>query len=285
MNKLLVGMTLFIMAMPLRLAAQEESVRSGTVSNVYTEQKDNKIHVHYHLGGRFYQKSRISLHVSFDRGRSFEGPMQKVSGDTGYMARKGDKLIIWDALAESDIIEDTLMFEVRNDVEDNRPQNRWFIQYCGNTMTYLGLRGGMAGIVGFYGELRTNTRPAAWAEYTEKNGNIEYTGTGYFETTGVEGYSALSVLGGIIYQPARNLYLYLGAGYGKENYVRQINTYSYESGQLTGTTWVKVDGYCSSGLEIDAGLMVKIKRVLLSAGVTEISFKSFNWTLGAGILL
>ncbi len=62
-----------------------------------------------------------------------------------------------------------------------------------------------------------------------------------------------------------------------------IDEYSSDGDVKTGSGYVKYDGYCNSGVEIDLGLMYKIKMLLLSAGATTINFKSFNWTAGIGI--
>ena len=102
--------------------------------------------------------------------------------------------------------------------------------------------------------------------------------------TGKGGYSAFSGLAGVIYQPAKLFYLYLGAGYGKENYLMKIDKYSYDSEMKTGSAYVKYDGYCTSGLEFDLGAMIKIKWLLLSAGGTMLNFKSLNMTAGAGVV-
>ncbi len=257
--------------------------KKNVINNVNAVENNNLVYVHYQLNSHFYQKSLISLYISFDQGRTFDGPLQKVSGDVGAVSSRGKKTIIWDAIAEKPFIEDSPVFEVRNEVTENKPKNQWFVQYTGNAMTYLGVRGGMIGLVGFYGEIRGNMRSFTKAEYSVKDDEVDYTSPGYYEFTGEKGYSALSVLGGIIFQPANSFYLYLGVGYGKENYLMKFNTYSYDGDIQTGSAYAKYEGYCNSGFETDAGIMLKINRILLSAGGTALSFKSFNWTAGVGI--
>jgi len=256
---------------------------SQQVTNVSSEVKDNKVVVKYTLSGKFYQTFNVSLYISRDGGQTFEGPLKEVTGAAGPDITKGTHTITWNVFKEMPFVTETIVFDVRAEITGKKPKKSFFISYIGNTTTYIGLRGGMLGMVGFYVEVRGNLDAFKSAGYTYKDSIVDYDQPGYFTFTEKNGYSAWSALAGITYQPTKNLFLYLGVGYGKEEYLLGINEYSYDGDVQTGSGYVKYDGYCNSGIEVDLGVMYKIKWLLLSAGGTVLNFKSFNWTAGIGV--
>ncbi|MBL7113949.1 MAG: hypothetical protein ISS19_18565 [Bacteroidales bacterium] len=258
------------------------ALRSQEVRNVASEVKDGMIRVHYTLSGKFYQTFAVSLYVSRDGGNTFAGPLKEVTGDVGPDIRKGSHTITWDVIKEMPMVEETLVFDVRAEITGEKPKSSFFIQYVANATTYIGLRAGMLGIIGFYGEVRGNLKALNSAPYTYKDGSVDYNKSGYFVFTEKNGYSAWSALAGITYQPAKNFFLFLGGGYGKEDYLLGMDEYTYDGDVKTGTTFAKYDGYCTSGVEVDLGLMLRFKWFLLSAGGTALNFKSFNFTAGVG---
>lgn len=277
-------------------------IQAQGVKNVTAELKGKKIIVHYTLSGKSYQIFNISLYVSRDDGKTFIGPMKEVSGDVGDSIMRGIHVMEWDIIREMPLKSESLIFDVRAEVTGSKPSSTkqkvekskpiktkvekpkksFFISYVGNTMTYIGLRFGMLGRIGFYGEVRGNISAFKSAKYTYQDGVLDYDQPGYYEFTGKDGYSAYSALAGIIYQPVNKFFLFLGGGYGKEEYLKQLDEYSYDDVK-TGTEYAKYKGYDNSGVEVDLGAMYKIKMLLISASVTTINFTTFGWTAGLGI--
>jgi hypothetical protein len=260
-------------------------VSAQNVKEVTSEVKDSKVYIHYMLDAKFYNEFKISLFVSRDNGQSFEGPLKEVSGDIGKVTTKGVKTIVWDAMKEMPFVSETLVFDVRAEIVRSAPKKSFFLMYVGNATTYFGLRAGMIGRVGFYAELRGNLSAFNSGKYSYNDSIVNYDKPNYYNFTGSNGYAAFSILAGINYQPTKNLFLYLGAGYGKEDYLMEIEEFSYENDAKIGTSYVKYDEYSNSGLEIDIGLMYRIKKLMLSAGGTMINFNTFGWTAGIGISL
>ena len=252
------------------------------VGNVTSEVKDGMVTIHYSISGKFYQIFNISIYVSRDGGNNYIGPLKEVTGDVGQNIKRGSKTVTWDVIKEMPLVEETLIFDVRAEITGNKPKSSFFIQYVANPTTYIGFRAGILGIWGFYGEIRGNLNAFQSANYTYKNGIVNYDQPGYYLFSGQNGYSAFLALAGIAFQPARNFYLYLGAGYGKEDYLVSIDTYDYEGDVKTGSSYAKYDGYCNTGVEVDLGLMLRFNWFLLSAGGTALNFKSFNFTVGIG---
>ena len=295
MNRQISFLLLLFVLCACKIQAQE-------VKNVTAEQKGKKIIIQYTLSGKAYQIFNVSLFVSRDDGRTFIGPMKEVSGDVGDSISRGIHTIEWYIIREMPLKSEALIFDVRAEVTGSKPirtkskvekskpsksnipeiKNSFFISYVGNTTTYIGLRAGMLGRIGFYGEVRGNVSAFRSAKYTYKDGALDYALPGYYVFTGVDGYSAFSALAGIIYQPVKNFFLNLGGGYGKEDYLMQLNEYSYDDVE-TGTAFAKYEGYCNSGVEVNLGAMYKIKKILISVSVTSINFKTVGWTAGLGL--
>ena len=258
-------------------------VNAQKIGDVTSEVKDGKVLVHYILDAKFYNELKVSLYVSRDNGQTFEGPLKAVYGDTGKVRSKGIKTIIWDPMKEMPFVTETLVFDVRAEITRNKPKQSFYLMYVGNATTYLGLRAGMLGRIGFYAELRGNLDGLNSGKYSYKDSTVNYNQSGYYNFTGSNGYAAFSALAGINFQPAKNFFLSLGVGYGKEDYLMKIDEFNYEGDVYTGSSYVKYDQYSNSGVEIDLGAMYRIKMLMLSAGGTMINFNTFGWTAGIGL--
>jgi len=261
-------------------------VFSQKVTNIIAKVTgDNKIAIEYQLSGKkFNQSFNVSLFVSKDDGKTFEGPMKEVSVDIGEVDKSGKHEIIWNFLDEMPITDEDLVFDVRAEVIETPIKRSWFVSYVGNTTTYLGLRIGMIGKVGWYAEGRFNVLAFETEDYEYSDDRVQdYDQPGYYQFNSNNGYSALFAGAGITYQPGKNIFLYAGAGYGKENYLYEIDKYSYENDTKTGTAYVKDPDYSIEGVEVDLGLIYRINKILLTGGATTINFKSYNWTAGIGV--
>lgn len=255
------------------------------IKNIAGSATGDKITVIYAIHGlKFNQSLNISLYYSTDKGQNFLGPVNAVTGDVGKDIRNGNHEIIWDALKEVPFTKENLVFDVRGELNEEKIEKSLFISYIGNTTTYLGLRLGTIGKIGWYIEGRMNMQAFEKSIYDYENGLVkDYDKPGYYEFNGDNGYSALFAGGGVTYQAARDLFVFAGAGYGKENYLYGIDELSYETEATTGTSYIKDPDYSNDGVEVDAGIMYRFKRILLTGGATTINFNTINWTAGIGI--
>ena len=237
-------------------------------------------------GLKFNQSLNISLYYSTDKGQSFTGPVTAVIGDASKDIRNGNHQIIWDALKEVPFTQQDLVFDVRGELIEEKIEKSFFVSYTGNTTTYLGLRIGMIGKIGWYAEGRMNLQGFSKSSYDYENGLVKnYDKPGYYQFNGNNGYSALFAGGGATYQAAKNLFINAGAGYGKENYLYGIDDYSYENEAKTGTAFVKDPDYSNEGVEADAGIMYRFHKLIITGGAATINFKTINWTAGIGFCL
>ncbi len=102
------GLILFSLLLNLPMLSYTQKV-----SDVDFEQKDKIIEINYKLipipnaSGCF-----VELLVSLDGGKTFSGPLQKVSGDVGYVASIGVKRIIWNVVDEYKKVRGNVMFQI-----------------------------------------------------------------------------------------------------------------------------------------------------------------------------
>ncbi|MBQ9475953.1 MAG: hypothetical protein IJU69_06900, partial [Bacteroidales bacterium] len=79
------------------------------VTNTDCRQEGNRIVVTYSLD----KPSDIELWYSTDGGKSYKGPLKKVSGDVGRNVRSGNNSIVWDVLEEVESLVGTgIVFKV-----------------------------------------------------------------------------------------------------------------------------------------------------------------------------
>jgi hypothetical protein len=256
---------------------------SQEIKNINAAATGDKITVSYTVSGlKFNQSFDINLYYSTDKGKTFTGPVTSETGDIGKGINNGSHLITWDALKEIDFLEKELIFDVRGELVVEKIEKSLFVSYVGNTTTYLGVRIGTIGKIGWYIEGRMNLQGFEKSNYDYENGLVkDYDKPGYYQFNGNNGYSALFAGGGVTYQAARDLFIYSGAGYGKENYLYEIDDISYENDANTGTSYAK-DPDSNEGVEVDAGIIYRFRKLLITGGAATINFNTINWTAGIG---
>ena len=88
------------------------------VSNVTFRQEQSNIIVSYDLETK--TPCKISLFVSIDDGKTWKGPLKKVSGDAGAKIATGNHNITWNVLEEFEELRgDKIKFQVRALEDDN----------------------------------------------------------------------------------------------------------------------------------------------------------------------
>lgn len=257
-----------------------------SVSDIQVRVSGDKILVGYTISGlKYYQDiSSIDFYVSRDGGQTFEGPLKEISGDTGPGLRNGKYVMAWEVLREMPFTSEELVFDIRLSITEKERKKSFMISLVGNATTPLGLRIGQLGKIGWYAEFRSSLSPFTPTDYTYENKTIPgYDKPGYYEFNGNKGYSAWSAVGGVTFQAGWTVFFYVGVGYGVENYMYEIDEYTYEPDTKTGTAWVKDTEYSTSGFELDAGMILKFNKFIISGGATSINFKTINWLLSVGV--
>lgn len=258
---------------------------SQSVTNIVPTVVNNKIQIGYTLSGvKYFQEvTSVKIYVSID-GADFVGPLKEVVVNISEGIKNGKHIIIWDVLKEIPFTDEDLVFDIRVKVKDKDRRRKMFVMLAGNNVTPMGLRVGMLGKTSWYVEARGSLLAMQSPKYTYgKEGSIiDYDKPGYYDFTGTKGWQAYSAVIGITQQINWNTFIYAGVGYGVENYIMEFNNYDYSQSTSTGTDWAKDDKYSNTGVEIDAGLLLRFNKIVVSAGGTALNFKSFGWTASVG---
>jgi hypothetical protein len=258
---------------------------SQNITSIRSRLAGDKIVVGYNItGAKFYQEFNVSLYVSRDNGQTWQGPLQEVSGDVGKGIKGGAHSITWDMLKELPMTNEELVFDVRAETVEKELEKNFFVQYAGNLTTPFGARAGLLGKTGFYIEGRMSPGFGNESSYIYTGDYIDdFNQPGYYEFSGNTQYAAVSALVGVTFQLGWDTFIYGGAGYGVQNYIAEVNEYSYEGDALTGTNWAESTESSYSGVELGAGLIQRFGPVIISGGATALNFEVFNFTAGVGV--
>lgn len=254
------------------------------IDNVFFAVTGNDIKLEYRVSGlKYNQTLNTKLYVSTNGGKSFTGPMKFVRGNIGPGITNGDQVIIWEAVNEMKIEYVEIAFDVRGELVEEKIKRSYFAAYSGNTVTPIGIRAGLLGKTGVYVSLQTNFRPTLTGSYTyDDNAIIDYDRLAWYEFTSGHEVAAFSVCAGLTSQVGPDLFVYTGAGYGKEEHFYKINEYSYDDNSLLGSDYGKDEEASVKGLTVEAGIIVRIKNVLIIGGANSTGFQIPNWVAGVG---
>ena len=108
-NTLSILLVLILLGLSLAVSSQD-------VKNFRAVQEGNQVKISYDLtGGR--KMYNISLFYTLDKGKTWLGPMLKISGDAGSAQSPGtNKLIIWDALSEKGPLDGMVQFKIETEI-------------------------------------------------------------------------------------------------------------------------------------------------------------------------
>jgi len=261
---------------------------SQSVTSIVPTVINDKIQIGYTLSGvKYFQEvTSVKVYVSINGG-DFTGPLKKVEGDISKGIKNGKHIITWDVLKEIPFTDEDLVFDIKVKVSEKDRSKSMFVMLTGNEITPFGLRVGMLGKTAWYVEVRGSLLAIQSPDYTysSEDGCLQdYNNTtGYYQFTGTAGWQAYSAIVGVTRQVAWNTFLYAGVGYGVENYIMEFNEYNYDVATTsTGTKWAKDEDNSNSGVEIDAGIIIRLNKFVLGAGGTALNFKSFGWTASIG---
>lgn len=260
-------------------------IYSQSVNNITATLSGTKIKLSYKISGMKYYQSiaRVDFYVSMN-GERFKGPLKMIAGETGKDKGNGTYTVTWDVLKEIPFTNEVLEFDIRIKTAEKDRSPKFFACLTGNDVTPVGIKIGMLGKTAWYVEARGSLLAMNTPSYTYNGNSItDYNKPGYYEYSGTAGWQSYSVVAGVTQQLHWNIFMYAGVGYGVENYVMEINEYDYSSPSSTSSDWAKYDGYCTSGIEIDAGLLYRYKKLIIGAGATSLDFSSFGWSASLGI--
>lgn len=267
-------------------------VNAQQVTNINSQLTGNTITIDYTLtGAKFNQKFNVNLYVSLDGGKTFQGPLKGVSGDSGEGIKAGTHKIFWDPYKDVNSLEGDIVFNVKAEVIDQKIEKHFFVHYTGNyslrSSGYtapLGLSIGQIGKIGWYVSARMNTSAFSKSQYDfDGTDVVDYDKVLYYEYDSDYKYPSFEALAGITIQAGWNFFLYAGAGYGYQKYYWHINEYDYVTGDLQSDSYLDYTDYSASGIAAEAGFIVKAKMVSFNLGMSTLNFSYSNIVFGIGL--
>jgi len=244
----------------------------------------NNVKIFYDVHGlRFNQTMTISVYVSQNKGVTYQGPLQEVSGHVGENIFNGEHYIIWEPMKELQLDKAYAIFDVRGVVVTNKIERSFFASYCGNLTAPFGLRTGVLGGTGFYVMGQMNAQPFLSGSYNYEDGTItDYNRFAWYEFTSNHKVSAYLFCAGITYQVAKNMFLYGGAGYSKYEVLYEINEYSYNGDEFLGKNYGRDTKTSKRGVAFEAGLVLRFRNFIIAGGTSVISYNLPDWQVGIG---
>lgn len=237
---------------------------------------------------KFNQKFDAVLYVSFDNGKTYQGPMKSVRGDVTSV-RGGNNKLVWNPFKDVPSMEGDIEFDVRVFTIEEEIKKHFYIAYSAgipvSNMDYLtpiGIQLGMLGKTGFYLAARFNGFTSSDYIYDGTLITDYSSGSNYYEFTDQTAYPRFSVTGGITKQLGWNMYLYGGVGYGYKKLLWHIKEFDYATATEQGDAYVDYEEYSVSGVEAEAGLIIRMNIIALNIGVKTLQFSDVGLTAGLG---
>lgn len=95
---------------------QNQYISAQKVTHLVSKQKDNIIIITYNL--ETINPCKITLYVSTDGGKNWDGPLKMVKGDVGDNVKSGENHIFWSVLDEyKELRGDNIKFQVKTDLD------------------------------------------------------------------------------------------------------------------------------------------------------------------------
>jgi len=259
------------------------AANAQVIKNTDFKQQGNAIVVTYNLSVPLDKTAEIDLYVSTDGGRSYKGPLKAVSGDIGKMETDGAKKITWKVFEEFGTLQGDITFEVRAQLKNKPVDNDFFMAYNISGSSFVGITIGSVGRWGWYLRGKTNLN-FAQGDYTTNDQSLtDYDGNGYYLYTDQTQQSRLGMTVGAIKRLGKTVYVYAGGGYGSRVLLWNAEEFSYDDESQIGNLWAEHEEQSATGAEIELGVMFRMGKVNLSAGVNTIGFSFFEANGGIGL--
>ena len=236
------------------------SLHAQEVRDVTFKSVGNTIEICYrlqHLPPRQY--AWIEIYYSLDDGKNWQGPLKRIAGDVGRVEYGGKKRVVWDVFSELEKINGILAFEVRASVEEKEERGENILLYSLSETAPLWLMFARVCRWGWFVRLKTDVRSCSGYDY-ECNRS------------------------GIINRDFREMYYFVGGGYGQRRVQWRASLYKYVDDSKMRDLWLQCEPDSFSGVELDGGVIFRYRRLCLSAGMSGINGKFWELSGGLGII-
>lgn len=272
------------LALPLCLLACLP-VTAQTVENVRDtfDQSRQLIVIQYDLKGLNYRKE-IKITPYTESKDAALKPMQSLSGDFGWINKGGkNKVIIWDPFKDGiNSFEGIQIKLISSEVRDAEAPRFRGVALHGSNSAPWGIKYMQLSRVSFFAAFRVGKFPPSYTYTVSNAGEIDYPNTGVYQIGTEKRLAGYAITAGPTIRAARNTYVYVGAGYSVEQIFWKYQAYDLNKSPV-GTAWALNESINRKGITIDAGIVIRLGRLLLEVGGSTIQFKSFQVTGGIGL--
>ena len=255
---------------------------SQSIRNIDFKQQGNNIIVTYTLKLIKESAVNIELYVSLDGGKTYDGPLNVVSGDVGYISESGEKSITWSVFDEYETFEGNVSFEVKAKMGEGEWYKGKYLTYNISGTSPMGLSFGTVNKTGWYVRIKTNGVFAYTKYKTDDTHIINYSNNDLYIYTDKVKRSRVGITFGVNQYLKKEAYLYGGVGFGYRGLLWNAVQYPIGNNQQTSEIWAQHIDKSALGAEVELGLMFKINKINLSFGANTINFKFFEFNGGFG---
>jgi len=258
---------------------------SQSIKNINWVKDSTKIVLYYDIVSLIKGSTyNVEVFCSTDGAETYSIPLKSCMGEIGSDIKIGKKKsVVWDVFKDVGGIAGNVSFKV---VATKNPRKRdYFVSYNGTLEAPIGIQVGMLGGVSPYLSFKMNSDFNSKYTYTyDKNSLIlDYPyNTIYFIYGDKVKKPRYSFTAGATAQLFNKAFVYMGAGYGKSLLLWEVNEYNYADDQLKEVNWAINNDWSCKGLELEGGLIMPIKDLIISAGGTVVNFRRPTLTFGVG---
>lgn len=258
------------------------ALSAQTVSNVRThfDQSKQLLSIHYDVHDLNYKKEIQVLPVVVSDQKL--NPVTALAGDFGWQNRGGkNKIMIWDPFKDGATQLNGLKIELTTTIRPLTPPRLWSLAWQGSNSAPFGLKLSRLLPIGFFASFRLGNLPPYALYQVSNSGVIDFKESGVYEIGEERRLASFAITGGPLFQVGRNVYLYLGVGYGLEQLFWRYKEYNL-SKVLVGNNWALNEQINSKGTVIETGATIRLGRITLDLGSSSINFNSIQLTGGIG---
>ncbi|MCR5191766.1 MAG: hypothetical protein K6D59_00550 [Bacteroidales bacterium] len=246
------------------------ALNAQTVTDVQFDQEGSRVKVTYTLRGRV---ADIGLSISTNGGMTFK-KLNKIVGDVGERIEPGQHVVYWNATEEVEEIDnDDVVFRV--DCRKATPLRKTFallnVSYHIAPQMAMGFTYGQVKKAGWYVSLLTNAHFNYSYDGLAGNNGLVNGACPFYSGNSRKSYFAANA--GMTFRLGDPTWMYLGLGYGNRIVAQQTLD---DKWYAQSSAWYK-------GLSFDAGIMMAIKKILLSLGVHSVGFEYLEFKAGVGM--
>ncbi|MBV6440420.1 MAG: hypothetical protein DYG98_25515 [Haliscomenobacteraceae bacterium CHB4] len=206
------------------------------------------------------------------------------SGDYGWIGKGGDnKRIIWDPLRQGfDQLSEIQVVPMIEKTQDAPAPRFWTIFWHGSNSAPFGIKIARLSRIGFFAGFRMGHLPPSHRYKVSDAGVMDYRESGVYEIGAASRLASFAATGGLVLQIARQMYAFVGGGYGKEQLFRKYDEFNLNY-ELVGSNWALHENLDAKGAFYDLGLTLRLRNQLcIEIGTGTVNFQSYQILGGIG---